>query len=118
MDTARGRLATFTGPATTGQTPAAPAAPNDHSLWGWLSSATQDAARDANGLLDRFRGWMPDSAAIAQALQDVPEQIVRATEIFLVQTILVPLLTAFALYRVLSSLTRPVRKADIPVSSG
>jgi hypothetical protein len=115
MDTARGRLDTFTGPVTTSQTPATLAAPNDHSLWGWLSGATQDAARDANGLLDRLRGWMPDSAAIAQALQDVPEQIVRATEIFLVQTILVPLLTALALYRVLSSVTRPIRKADIPM---
>jgi len=55
---------------------------------------------------------IPDRAEIAtvtKALQSVPDQIVKAIEIFLVQTILTPLTIGLLFYSALRSLVRPLR---------
>jgi hypothetical protein len=55
---------------------------------------------------------IPDRATIASvatALQTVPDQIVKAIEIFLVQTILTPLTIGLLFYSALRSLVRPLR---------
>ena len=56
--------------------------------------------------------WLPDRAgttAIVTALESVPDQIIKAIEIFLVQTILTPLTVGLLFYYALRSLVRPIR---------
>jgi hypothetical protein len=53
------------------------------------------------------QAWLPDRAAVDAVLVGLPDQIVRAIEVFLVQTILVPglvgVLTWMALRRMVSN---------------
>jgi hypothetical protein len=62
--------------------------------------------------IEAARSWIPDRAqteAIVKALESVPDQIVKAIEIFLVQTILTPLTIGLLFYSALRSLVRPLR---------
>ena len=71
-------------------------------------NSTQAVVGHGESLLSAAGGWVPDRAAISAFVAHVPDQIVRAIEIFLVQTILTPLLTALALYAALRAIMRPV----------
>ncbi len=91
MNASHGNLAG----ATASNQPATEAAPT--SLWESIEAA---------------RSWIPDRAqteAIVKALESVPDQIVKAIEIFLVQTILTPLTIGLLFYSALRSLVRPLR---------
>jgi hypothetical protein len=52
--------------------------------------------------------WVPDKATIEALVVGLPDHIVKAIEIFLVQTLLMPLAVAFFLYSLLRGLIRPV----------
>ena len=75
---------------------------------GNFAAADQPATEAAPSWWDSI----PDRATIVsvtKALQSVPDQIVKAIEIFLVQTILTPLTIGLLFYSALRSLVRPLR---------
>jgi hypothetical protein len=131
MNAARGSLDQFKDQAikpdkTAASSPAPPAGsppagspPARPSWWTWLDNAVTSTARtatDAGEAVVRSAGsWIPNWGAIlgsinaaTEALKDLPNQFVTATEIFLVQTILTPLIVAMLLYGALRGLTRPI----------
>lgn len=59
-------------------------------------------------LANSASSWMPDRNAIAAMVIGLPDQIVRAIEIFLVQTMITPCLVALFLYGVLRHVIRPI----------
>ncbi len=71
-------------------------------------NSTQAVVGHGESLLASAGGWVPDRAAIGAFVVDVPDQIVRAIEIFLVQTILTPLFVALFLYAALRAVLRPL----------
>jgi hypothetical protein len=77
--------------------------------------ATMNASHGNLAPADPSASWwdsIPDRATVAAiitALQNVPDQIVKAIEIFLVQTMLVPLTVGLIFYSALRSLVRPLR---------
>ncbi len=56
---------------------------------------------------------IPDLGALSKKLEDVPNQIVTAIEIFVVQTILAPLLMAGLLFYALRSLVPSPRATEL-----
>jgi hypothetical protein len=87
---------------------AAPDAPTPPSVLDQVRSAVKSTADSTQSLLDRgaarMRGLLPDIGTIKAVALHLPDQIVRAIEIFLVQTLLVPLSVAFLLYGALRRL--------------
>jgi hypothetical protein len=85
------------------------------SAFGQMARAARAAANTTQALVARSqaimnsaRGWIPDRATIDGVLTDLPAQILRAIEIFLVQTILTPLAVAWFFYAMLKGAIRPV----------
>jgi hypothetical protein len=74
------------------------------------SAEDRTAAAVGHGerLVNAAGSWVPDPAAINAFLAQVPDRIVRAIEIFLVQTLLTPLLVALAVYGALRAVMRPL----------
>jgi hypothetical protein len=50
---------------------------------------------------------LPSSTSVMAAVADLPQQILRAIEIFLVQTIIMPFAVALVFYALLRGVTRP-----------
>jgi hypothetical protein len=102
------------------QTPSTDTPPDGNAgasplLLGRLNAALHSTGAATQAMLDRGRGligiasgWIPDRAAIEAMVVGLPGQIVRAIEIFLVQTILTPLAVAFILYGLARGTMRPV----------
>jgi hypothetical protein len=59
-------------------------------------------------LASSAHSWVPDRTAIAAMVTGLPDQVVRAIEIFLVQTMITPLLVALFLYGMLRHAIRPM----------
>jgi hypothetical protein len=75
-------------------------------------STAQSVVTKGQAMASGLAAWIPDSTtipAIANTLKDVPDQIVTAIEIFLVQTVIAPLVVAAMLYSALRTATRPVK---------
>jgi hypothetical protein len=70
--------------------------------------STQNVVGHGESLLKAAGGWVPDSAAVSAFVAHVPDQIVRAIEIFLVQTMLTPLIVTLAFYAALRAVMRPL----------
>ena len=100
---------------------APPAAPPDSNaaaspwVFGQLRAALHSTAAATQAMIDKGRrligtvgGWVPDRAAIEAVVAALPGQMVKAIEIFLVQTILTPLAVAFILYGLARGAMRPV----------
>ena len=75
-----------------------------------VEQAFGTASKNSEALMNSAGAWIPDKAAISTFVADVPEQIVRAIEIFLVQTLLTPLIVGLAVYGVLRGAMRPLRQ--------
>jgi hypothetical protein len=73
-----------------------------------VEEALQSAKDRTSAAMGQASSWIPDRAAITAFLATVPDHIVRAIEIFLVQTILTPLCVALAMYAALRAITRPL----------
>lgn len=78
-------------------------APSDIPQKGWFS-----------GLRDRLYSAMPNVSlnydAIKKTLETLPERIVKVIVIFLLQTMIIPILLLWALYRVALSVARPAAR--------
>jgi len=72
------------------------------------SNTTQAVIGKSEAMVNAARAWVPDPAAINAMVVGLPDQIVKAMEIFLVQTILTPLLVALFFYAVLRGIMRPI----------
>jgi hypothetical protein len=104
MNASHGSLAA-TPDANAQPAAAAPARSVPTSWWEALGRRSEAALAAAGS-------WLPDRAgttAIVTALESVPDQIIKAIEIFLVQTILTPLTVGLLFYYALRSLVRPIR---------
>jgi len=106
-----------------GQPPAGAAAPSvpalPSSVLDRMASSVKQALQSARektaaavghgeSLVNSAESWVPDPMAINAFLAQVPDRIVRAIEIFLVQTLLTPLMVALALYGALRAVMRPI----------
>lgn len=74
-----------------------------------VARTMQSAGSETAAVVNAARSWVPDRASIDAILVGLPDQIVRAIEIFLVQTVLAPLCVAGAFYGVLRGAMRPIR---------
>lgn len=86
-------------------TEAAPSAPD--------SAPSPSLLDRAKSMVNSTISWLPDRATLTALVTGLPDQFVRAIEIFLVQTILTPFLVAFFLYGALRGLIRPARVGRI-----
>jgi hypothetical protein len=111
--------ASTTPPASQTPANAAPAGNPPSSVLDRMASSVKDALQSAKDKTEAAVGhgeswvnsassWVPDPAAINAFLAQVPDRIVRAIEIFLVQTLLTPLLVGLALYGALRAVMRPI----------
>ncbi len=94
---------------------AAPAQNPPPSVLDRMASSVRDALQSAKdktaaavGHGESLMNWVPDPVAINAFLAQVPDRIVRAIEIFLVQTLLTPCLVGLALYGALRAVMRPI----------
>jgi hypothetical protein len=71
-------------------------------------NATGGNLDKGQALAGSAQSWVPDRSAIAAMVTGLPDQIVHAIEIFLVQTMITPCLVALFLYGVLRNLLRPM----------
>ena len=74
------------------------------------TTAAQAAVTKGQSLLQDIGSWVPDSSTIptiVNIMHGVPDQIVKAIEIFLVQTMLAPLVVGVLLYSALRSVIQP-----------
>ena len=69
---------------------------------------TRQVINRGEALVNEASAWIPDKAALESAINGLPGEIVRAMEIFLVQTILTPLAVAWFFYAMLKGAIRPV----------
>jgi hypothetical protein len=106
MQRSGGSLDQFTSQVATHQPPPA-TPPGTASLFDRLKNAVQATTTDTQSWLNAARAWVPDAQALNAMVAGLPDQIVKAIAIFLVQTILTPLLAALFLYAVLRQLLRP-----------
>jgi hypothetical protein len=107
-------------PASQASAPVAtpPARSLPSSVLDRMASSVRDALQSARektvaamghgeSMVNSAESWVPDPVAINAFLAQVPDRIVRAIEIFLVQTLLTPLIVALALYGALRAVMRP-----------
>jgi hypothetical protein len=75
---------------------------------GATEAATETMIARGRRLIDTAGGWVPDRAAIERLVVELPGQMVKAIEIFLVQTILTPITVAVILYALARGTLRPL----------
>jgi hypothetical protein len=104
------RLQSAGATAPAGATNGAPATALEQIKQAVKSTAdsTQAVFNKGAALVNAATMWVPDKATIDALVVGLPDHIVKAIEIFLVQTLLMPLAVTFLLYSLLHGLIRPV----------
>jgi hypothetical protein len=104
-------------PVSTTTPPAAPApaaGPAPESMLEHFGATLRAAVSGAGAGIRKGIGFvtsaghvLPSSTSVMAAVADLPQQILRAIEIFLVQTIIMPFAVALVFYALLRGVTRP-----------